>query len=184
LLLVFIPLLYYSTSKKKLSDPINQENRTGSYKALEQLYKEGKVKHIGISNYSTKHLTHLLETCEIIPHVHQFEIHPCLYQPDLVELCKKNNIQIQAYSSLGEGKLINGEINIAGLQDIANKVKESCALVLLRWAIQHEWIIIPKSKTTSRIKENAKVLSFELSKEVSSLYQFDKEKSDAKTLNL
>lgn len=162
--------LIFSTSKTKLPDPINQENRTGSYRALEQLYKEGKVKQIGISNYTVKHLTHLLEICEIIPHVHQFELHPCLYQPEILDLCKKNNIQIQAYSSLGEGNLINGQVNIDGLQEIADKYQVSCTLVLLRWAVQHEWIIIPKSKTTNRIIENARVFSFELSKEVRKMY--------------
>lgn len=111
-------------------------------------------------------MTHLLEVCEVVPHVHQFELHPCLYQPDILDLCKKKKIQIQAYSSLGEGNLINGQVNIAGLQDIADRVQESCALVLLRWAVQHDWIIIPKSKTMARIEENARVFSFDLSKEV------------------
>jgi diketogulonate reductase-like aldo/keto reductase len=155
------------TSKKKLSDPINQENRTNSYRALEQLYNEGKLKHIGISNYTTKHLSHLLDNCTIIPHVHQFELHPCLYQSDLVDLCQKNNIQIQAYSSLGEGNLINGKIQVDCIEDISERVGVSKALVLLRWAIQHGWIIIPKSKTIDRIKENSQVLSFELSQDVS-----------------
>lgn len=157
----------YSTSKKKLSDPINQENRMGSYRALEQLFKEGKIKHIGVSNYTHQHLSHLLETCNIIPHVHQFELHPCLYQPEILELCKKNKIQVQAYSSLGEGALINGKVNIDALDDISNRVNKSKALVLLRWAVQHDYIIIPKSKTVDRIRENAAVLSFEISDAVS-----------------
>jgi diketogulonate reductase-like aldo/keto reductase len=159
------------TSKKKLSDPINQENRTNSYRALEQLYNEGKLKNIGISNYTTKHLSCLLDNCKIIPHVHQFELHPCLYQPELLDLCQKNNIQIQAYSSLGEGNLINGKIRIDCIEDISKRLGVSKALILLRWAIQHEWVIIPKSKTTERIKENAQVLNFELDKNVSIVYQ-------------
>ncbi|CAO0800150.1 unnamed protein product [Mucor circinelloides] len=153
------------TSKKKLSDTVNEENRTNSYKALERLYSEGKVKHIGVSNYTEKHLNHLLSVCTVIPHVHQFELHPCLYQPGILEICKKNSIQIQAYSSLGEGSLINGEVKIDCLQDIAQKLNQSKALVLLRWAVQHGWIIIPKSKTTARVKENANVLSFEIPKD-------------------
>ncbi|KAI9252746.1 NADP-dependent oxidoreductase domain-containing protein [Helicostylum pulchrum] len=153
------------TTKKKLHDPINQENRTESYKALEKLHNEGKVKHIGVSNYTSKHLAHLLQVCTVIPHVHQFELHPCLYQPDVLELCKKHHIQVQAYSSLGEGKLINGELNVPSLKLVSKRVQQPCALVLLRWAVQHGWIIIPKSKTTARIKQNAGVFSFELSKE-------------------
>lgn len=157
----------FSTSKKKLLDPINEENRTNSYKALEKLYNEGKVKHIGISNYTEKHLSYLLSVCTVIPHVHQFELHPCLYQPGILDLCHKHNIQIQAYSSLGEGSLINGDIELDCLKSIAQKLNTSTALVLLRWAVQHGWIIIPKSKTTSRIQENAKVLSFEIPEDVS-----------------
>lgn len=132
---------------------------------MEHLYKEGKLKNIGVSNYTSQHLEHLLGACNVVPHLHQFELHPCLYQPQVLDVCKKNQIQVQAYSSLGEGKLINGDIKITGLQDIADRLDVSCALVLLRWAIQHEWAIIPKSKTTNRIKENAKVASLELSKE-------------------
>lgn len=159
-------LSIHRTSKKKLSDPINQKNRTDSYRALEKLYNEGKLKHIGVSNYTTAHLSHLLDNCNIIPHVHQFELHPCLYQPELLDLCQKNNIQIQAYSSLGEGNLINGKFQIDCLENISQRVGKSKALVLLRWAVQHGWIIIPKSRTIDRIKENAKVLFFELSQSV------------------
>ncbi|KAI7908221.1 NADP-dependent oxidoreductase domain-containing protein [Cokeromyces recurvatus] len=151
------------TSKRQLSDPINKENRTGSYKALEQLYKEGKLKHIGVSNYTAQHLKHLLSVCTIVPHVHQFELHPCLYQPEILDICKENNIQIQAYSSLGEGALINGTIKMDCLKTIAENHHVSMALVLLRWAVEHEWIIIPKSKTRIRVQENAKVFSFKLS---------------------
>ncbi|KAI7875082.1 NADP-dependent oxidoreductase domain-containing protein [Mucor mucedo] len=153
------------TSKKKLNDPINRENRTGSYKALEQLYKEGKLKNIGVSNYTPEHLEHLLEVCTVVPQVHQFELHPCLYQPKVLHICQQHQIQVQAYSSLGEGNLINGEVEIPGLQKIADRLGVSSALVLLHWAIQHGWAIIPKSKTTARIKENAKADSFELSQQ-------------------
>ncbi|CEP19805.1 hypothetical protein [Parasitella parasitica] len=150
------------TSKKQLSDPINEENRTNSYKALERLYREGKVKHIGISNYTEKHLRHLLSVCTVIPHVHQFELHPCLYQPEILDLCHKHGIQIQAYSSLGEGALINGEVKLDCLESIAQKLSTSKALVLLRWAVQCGWTVIPKSKTVSRIKENSQIFSLEI----------------------
>ncbi|RCH92265.1 hypothetical protein CU097_011313 [Rhizopus azygosporus] len=153
------------TSKKQLSDPINSENRMGSYRALEQLYKEGKLKQIGISNYTVKHLSELLQKCEIVPHVHQFELHPCLYQNELLNLCQQHNIQVQAYSSLGEGKLVNGEIKIDCLNDIAQRLQTTPAVVLLRWAVDHGWLIIPKSKTPMRVKENASVLDVQLSDE-------------------
>ncbi|KAI7850278.1 NADP-dependent oxidoreductase domain-containing protein [Circinella umbellata] len=149
------------TAKKKLNDPINQENRMGSYRALETLYQQGKVRHIGVSNYTVKHLEHLIEHCKIIPHVHQFELHPRLVQQDILNLCAKYQIQIQAYSSLGEGKLLTDK----SILDIVKKEKNDTAQVLLRWAIQHNWIVIPKSSNPDRVSSNAKVLSFELSEE-------------------
>ncbi|KAI8377979.1 NADP-dependent oxidoreductase domain-containing protein [Radiomyces spectabilis] len=150
------------TSKTKLQDPVNQENRMGSYGALEQLYKESKLRQIGVSNYTAKHLQHLLSHCSIRPHVHQFELHPCLYQPEVLSLCRENSIQIQAYSSLGEGRLIQ-DIEIPALTEIANNLGVTKAQVLLRWAIQHDYAVIPKSKTPERVKSNADLFSFELS---------------------
>ncbi|KAG0168009.1 hypothetical protein DFQ29_000166, partial [Apophysomyces sp. BC1021] len=151
------------TSKTKLSDPKNRTNRAESYRALEQLYREGKVRHIGISNYTAVHLERLINTCEIIPHVHQFELHPCLYQPELLAICAQHHIQVQAYSSLGEGRLVDGSIRLEGLEQIAKRLSVTPAQVLLRWAIQHKRAIIPKSKTPERVRQNGDVFSFELS---------------------
>ncbi|KAI8092713.1 NADP-dependent oxidoreductase domain-containing protein [Halteromyces radiatus] len=151
------------TSKTKLSDPVNQQNRMASYRALEQLYKEGKIRHIGVSNYTTAHLQHLLDHCTVIPHIHQFELHPCLYQPSLLQLCNQHQIQIQAYSSLGEGKLIDGTVCIDGLKDIAAAHHTSEPTVLLRWALQHQWAIIPKSTSPQRVQNNAMVWNLNLS---------------------
>ncbi|CAO3589836.1 unnamed protein product [Absidia cylindrospora] len=155
------------TSKTKLSDPRNQENRMASYRALEQLYKEGKIKQIGVSNFTKGHLQHLLDHCTIIPHLHQFELHPCLHQPDILDLCKRQNIQIQAYSSLGEGKLIDGTVCINGLKETTSRYQQATteAVVLLRWAIQHGWAIIPKSTSPERVQQNATVWNIELSSE-------------------
>lgn len=139
---------------------MNRENRLGSYRALEKLYHEGKIKHIGVSNFTARHLEDLLEHCTIVPHVHQFELHPRLVQQDILSLCANHHIQVQAYSSLGEGNL---------LQDPDIVVPDpslSRAQVLLRWAIQHGWAVIPKSSSPQRVVANANVFSFELSKEV------------------
>ena len=152
----------------------------GSYRALETLYREGKVRHIGISNYTVKHLEHLLEHCEIIPHVHQFELHPRLVQQDILNLCDKHEIQIQAYSSLGEGKLLTDE----AVLDIVKKEKGDTAQILLRWAIQHGWIVIPKSSSSDRVSSNANVLSLELSEEVKLFFSSSITLADAKTFFL
>ncbi|KAI8983809.1 NADP-dependent oxidoreductase domain-containing protein [Pilobolus umbonatus] len=153
------------TFKKDPSDPINKKNRLDSYRALEKLHQEGKVKHIGISNYTTAHINELLSVCTVIPYVHQFELHPCLYQKDLIDLCNQHKIVVQAYSSLGEGKLINGDVRIRELEDISRRMNQSVALVLLRWAVQHNWLIIPKSRNPDRVRDNAKVMSIQISDE-------------------
>ncbi|ORX48556.1 Aldo/keto reductase [Hesseltinella vesiculosa] len=153
------------SAKTKLTDPKNRENRMASYRALEKLYEEGKIKQIGVSNYTVTHLQDLLDHCKIVPHVHQFELHPCLFQKDLVALCERHNIQVQAYSSLGEGALINGTVPLPHLKVIADKHNTTEALVLLRWAIEHRWAIIPKSKSPDRVQENASVWDVSLAAE-------------------
>ncbi|CAG8443474.1 15963_t:CDS:10 [Acaulospora morrowiae] len=153
------------TQKFQPTDPQNAESRKGSWKAMEELYKEGKIRAIGVSNYTLKHLTELLSYCTVPPTVMQFELHPLLYQKDLIDFCKQNNIHIQAYSSLGEGELVSGEI-IPVISQIAKTHKVTPAQVLLRWGYQHDAILIPKSVTPERIKENANIFHFELSQEV------------------
>ncbi|KAK9767156.1 hypothetical protein K7432_003248 [Basidiobolus ranarum] len=151
------------TQKLQLSDPKNLENRIGSWKALERLYKEGKLRSIGISNYTVKHVKEILEYCEIIPMVAQFEMHPLLYQEELVELCQEHGIQVQAYSSFGEGRLVNGDLVIEEIETIAKQHDKSPGQVLLRWALQHKAAVIPKSVTPDRIQKNLDVYGFELS---------------------
>jgi diketogulonate reductase-like aldo/keto reductase len=109
-----------------------------------------------------------LDTCKVEPAVHQFELHPLLYQKsqqEIIELCKQRNIRVEAYSSLGEGKLVNGKIKIPLISQIANKYNVSDAQVLLRWGYQHDAIVLPKSITPERIVINSKIFHFELSKE-------------------
>nr|CAG8493392.1 4092_t:CDS:2 [Entrophospora candida] len=152
----------------KPEDPMNETNRQGSWEALEKLYSEGKVRSIGVCNYTKKHLTHLLANCKVVPAVHQFELHPLLYQDEqkeIIELTKKHNIRVEAYSSLGEGQLVNGKIKIPIIKEIADKHKVTEAQVLLRWGYQHDAIVIPKSVTPERIKVNSEIFHFELSKE-------------------
>jgi len=153
------------THKLNHSDPKHAENRKGSWKALEKLYTEGKVRSIGISNYTHRHITELLSYCAVIPQILQFELHPLLYQKDIIDLCKKHNIQVQAYSSIGQGKLVNGKIGIPILKEIADKHGVTPAQVLLKWGYQHDAIVIPKSVTPERISLNANIFNFELTEQ-------------------
>ncbi|CAG8661395.1 5562_t:CDS:1, partial [Scutellospora calospora] len=149
------------TQKLSPSDPKHAINRKASYKALEDLYNSGKIRAIGVSNYTHRHLTDLLSYCKIIPQVLQIELHPLYYQKELIDLCKKNNIQVQAYSSLGEGRLVNGDIEIQSIKEFAKKNNVKEAQILFRWGYQHEFIVLPKSVNAERIKENANIFNFE-----------------------
>lgn len=132
-----------------------------TWKALEKLYKEGRVKAIGVSNFLVKHLEYLLEDAEIMPMVNQVEFHPYLIQNDLMEFCKKNNIQLEAWSPLMRGKVFEIEI----LKDLAKKYGKTISQIVLRWDLQMGVVCIPKSVTPSRIKENSDIFDFEISKE-------------------
>ena len=131
-----------------------------TYKALEKLYHDGRVKAIGVCNFEIEHLERLLAECEVTPVLNQVECHPYLAQTELKEFCAKHDIFVEAWSPLDQG----GEV----LQDetvkkIAEAHQKSPAQIVLRWHLQNQTIVIPKSVTPSRIEENFQVFDFELS---------------------
>ena len=132
-----------------------------TWKALEKLYKEGYIRAIGVSNFTSKHLKDLLEDVEIIPAVNQVEFHPKLVQNELMEFCKKYNIQLEAWSPLMRGKIFL----IPLFQHLSQKYERTISQIVLRWNLQIGVVTIPKSTTLSRIKENADIFDFEISKE-------------------
>ncbi|MDN4865513.1 aldo/keto reductase [Priestia megaterium] len=132
-----------------------------AWRALETLYKEGKVKAIGVSNFQVHHLKDLMEDAEIRPVINQVEYHPRLTQKELQAFCEKHHIQLEAWSPLMQGELLNNEV----LTEIANKHNKSVAQVILRWDVQNGIITIPKSTKEHRIVENASIFDFELTKE-------------------
>ncbi|MFS0865431.1 aldo/keto reductase [Fredinandcohnia sp. 179-A 10B2 NHS] len=132
-----------------------------TWKALESLYESGKVRAIGVSNFLIHHLEDLLSDCKIKPMVNQVEFHPWLTQEDLQAFCKENSIQLEAWSPLARGQLLDHPTIV----DIAEKYNKSTAQIILRWDLQHEVITIPKSVKPERIKQNAEVFDFELSTE-------------------
>ncbi|KAI9138793.1 NADP-dependent oxidoreductase domain-containing protein [Paraphysoderma sedebokerense] len=140
-------------------------NRLGTWRALEKAYKEGKVKAIGVSNYMVNHLNELWEHAEIKPAVHQFEFHPLWYQRDVVDWCKEHNVVVQAYSSLGEGQLVNGEVEVKEIKEISMKYGKSKAQVLLKWGLQHDAVVIPKTDKVERMQENIDLFGWELSED-------------------
>lgn len=137
----------------------------GKYKkawsALEALYAEGKVKAIGVSNFQIHHLKDLMEDARIKPAVNQVELHPRMSQQELRDYCKEQGIQIEAWSPLMQGQLLDEPL----LQEIAAKHGKSVAQVILRWDLQHGIVTIPKSTKEHRIRENADVFEFKLTPE-------------------
>ncbi|WP_055105941.1 aldo/keto reductase [Paenibacillus ihumii] len=129
-----------------------------TWKALEKLHKDGRVRSIGVSNFQIHHLEDLLADAEIRPVVNQVELHPLLSQVELREYCKSQGIQIEAWSPLAQGKLLDNEV----LKAIGAKYGKSTAQVIIRWDLQNEIVTIPKSSKEQRIIENADVFDFEL----------------------
>ena len=138
-------------------------NRREVWRALESIYKSGKAKAVGVSNYAVKHLEELLNGSALVPAVNQIEFHPFIYKNMLpiLEFCNENNIVVEAYSPLARGKFES----VASIAEIAKKHGKSGGQVLLRWALQHGTVPIPKSAHAERIKENFDVFDFELSEE-------------------
>ena len=142
--------------------PGNDKDRIKeTWKAFEKLYNDGRVRAIGVSNFLVHHLEDLIASAEIKPMVNQVEFHPHLTLEDLREYCKKEQIQLEAWSPLKRGELLDNPV----LKEIAEKHNKSVAQVILRWDLQHGVVTIPKSIKEHRIIENSQVFDFELSPE-------------------
>lgn len=131
-----------------------------TYKAMEKLYKDGRVKAIGVCNFDIEHLQRLLDECEVVPAVNQVECHPYLQQKELKDFCKKHGIYLEAWSPLMSGGDV---LNSEEVKAIADQFGKTPAQVIIRWHLQYNNIVIPKSVTPSRIEENFDVFDFELS---------------------
>lgn len=135
-----------------------QKINADSWRAMEELQAEGKIKSIGVSNFFKEHLEALFETANVIPAINQIEFHPGYWQQELTAYCKLKNIVVESWSPLARGKVFGNEV----LTEIAKKHRKSVAQVCLRWIIQHNVIIIPKSTSPKRIEENIHLFDFEL----------------------
>lgn len=135
------------------------EGNVLAYKALEKIYKEGKAKAIGVSNFSVKDLQNILDHCEIVPHVNQISFFIGNNQAEVDAFCKKHNILIEAYSPLAIGYALSNEV----IKDMAKKYDRTPAQICIRYCIEKGTAPLPKSTHESRIIENAQ-LEFEISK--------------------
>ncbi|NDV64910.1 aldo/keto reductase [Bacteroides sp. 224] len=133
----------------------------GSWRAMEELYKEGRIRAIGISNFYPDRLLDLIQHNEIVPAVNQIETHPFNQQIATGQFLKENGVQIESWGPFAEGK--NDMFNNNVLKSIGDKYGKSVAQVILRWLIQRDVVVIPKSVRKERMAENFDVFDFELS---------------------
>jgi methylglyoxal/glyoxal reductase len=137
----------------------SKSKREETWKAMEEIYISGKSKSIGVSNYTIELLEEMKQYSKIPPAVDQIEFHPFWYRKELMEYCHKNNIAVEDYCPLARARKLQDE----RITSIAKKHSKSNAQVILRWALQHGNIVIPKSSHKERLKENINVFDFELS---------------------
>ena len=138
-----------------------QEANSESWRALEDLYNQGKIKSIGVSNFLPHHLEPLFTTAKIKPMVNQIEFHPGMLQEETVAFSKKHNILVEAWAPFSNGQILNNPT----LKEIADKYQKSVAQLTLRWIIQKGIVPLPKSVTPERIKSNLEVFDFEINAE-------------------
>lgn len=138
-----------------------------TWKALEELYEEGKVKAVGLSNFLPHHIENLLENCRIKPMVDQLEFHPGYNQAAAVQYCKEHDIQVQAWSPIGRGRVLEDDMIVK----LASKYGVSPAQICLKYALQKDVIPLPKSSSAERMKQNQDLFFFEISKE--DMYRID-----------
>ncbi len=162
-------LVHWPANATQYENP--DEVNLSTWKAMIELYKTGKVKAIGVSNFLPHHIAPLMNT-EVAPMVNQIEYHPGYMQSETVAYCKANGIIVEAWSPLGCGRVLNNEALIG----IAQKYGKSVAQLCIRWCLQNGVLPLPKSVTPSRIVENADVFDFIISDEdmafINSMKQF------------
>ena len=132
--------------------------RKNAWKKLELVQSQGKVRSIGVSNYTIRHLKQLFDYCQVKPAVNQVELHVFLQQPELLAFCREHNIVVQAYSPLAHGRGIDDPV----LAELAQKHGKTPAQIMLRWCIEVGTVPLPKSVTPERIAQNIDIFDFTL----------------------
>lgn len=153
-------LIHWPANRKQFGGDAEKINAE-TWKALEELYAEGKVRAIGLSNFLPHHIEELMKTAKVKPMVDQIEFHPGWAQLEVSEYCQKNGIVVEAWSPLGR----RGALESGALREIGAKYGKSAAQVCVRWVLQHDILPLPKTVTPGRMAENADVFDFALTKE-------------------
>jgi len=129
-----------------------------TWRAMVEIYGTGKARAIGVSNFQIHHLQDILALDSVVPAINQVEMHPLLIQVQLRRFCKDHHIQVESWSPL-----MRGNLDIPLLQELAGKYHKSPAQIVLRWHVQHDVVVIPKSVHEERILENSLIFDFSLS---------------------
>lgn len=141
--------------------PIWKEATRGTWRAFEALYRAGRIRAIGVSNFMPHHIKMLMETAAIQPMVNQLKLCPGITQDAAVEYCRARGILVEAYSPFGTGSIFSAP----EIREIAARYRKSIGQVCLRWSLQMGYLPLPKSGNPARIRENLDVLDFDLSEE-------------------
>ena len=141
--------------------PAAQSINSGTWRAMEEIYRRGRVRAIGVSNFLVHHLVPLLARAEVVPMVNQIEFHPGYMQKATFDFCRSHGIQVEAWSPLGRGALIHHPV----LVELAQQHGVTTAQIALRWCLQHGVAAVPKSLNPERQKQNAELFSFNLTPE-------------------
>ena len=137
----------------------NEAVMIDTWRGMEDLYKQNQVKNIGVSNFTPEHFEALLAQVSIKPVINQVEFHPYLTQNKLRKYLEAQNIIMESWSPLMNSQILHDDV----INEVANEVGKTPAQVVIRWNIQHDVVVIPKSVTPHRIEENLDVWNFELS---------------------
>ena len=154
-------LIHWPNPKALRENDAWKAGNAGARKAMEEAYKEGKVRAIGVSNFMQHHLEALIETAEIVPQVNQILLAPGCNQEDLVAYCQERDILLEAYSPLGTGSIFGNK----DVEAVAKRNGKSVAQVALRWSLQKGFLPLPKSVTPKNVKGNLDIFDFDLSEE-------------------
>lgn len=134
---------------------------TDTWKAMEELYEEGKVRAIGLSNFLPHHIENLLDNCRILPMVDQLEFHPGYSQEAAVRYCQDKNILVQAWSPIGRKRVLDEPL----VKNLADKYGVSSAQICLKFAVHRGIVPLPKASSVARLRENLDLFSFEIEEE-------------------
>lgn len=153
-------LIHWAANEAQFPDTWKELN-AATWRAFEEIYKSGKAKAIGVSNFNINHLEALTETAEIKPMVNQIEFHPGHSQPELVNFCKQHDILVQAWSPLGSGRILENELIVS----LANKYKVSVGQICINYCLAKEIVPLPRSSSEKNIEANLTSTDFKLSAE-------------------